>query len=1728
MERDDGVIHTPSTSRSNSINEDETNLSTPVVSINPSEFSSPEDVTEQIKTIPETQLTVTSNSSSDFDTDFVAINTSDLDQDANNASYSIEPSYNAIVTDVNTEKSYQPIFGSFSFADSDPLSRAAFVTSSSLSSEVETIQERQMDNCTVANENNTSNSDQVTPSLPPSLESTENIDDNNDEEDDFDGIPIRHASITMKEKLNGDSDSMMNHSNHDHLFDAFINHIENSQDDYDLEDDSFLNDFTDEQHDTTAIVPSLFKDIPDIDDPNEHEEDNDDRILFDHMDMYNQSDSIRSSSPDSLLSSSHLQDEQDDDDDDDVNFDDEVTQWNDDNILHSSSSNINSQTNRTNLPLILHMHPFDQVDFIDSSRSNSRCSNVSSHLSFGYADQARIFISDDGLMTSSDSDDNDNNDDDMNLDSDTFNHNNEELCLQVNDDDNEDVCLQVNLDDNRSVSSSSRSNSTCSILSASNEVPIIDIDDDNDESKNLQIAPIAAMDDEDENENDLQIFQSNQSILPTITSNIKNLLELKNEQRKNEIVHEIINMRHLLNENNHDDEFIAIMHNPRIFEEVLYDHDNSNNNNNNDEKKLDLVKQINSVTCNFRSSSQLSIDNKIKNESFEHHQNIQQTSPLLESNNEKTPHSYTTTTTTTTTIANNSSSSTAADYLILDGNERKKNAPSADVVYTTDILNIKQQKEQLQCEQTNTSHIDSKQFTNVEEHNRVMSTDNESDDDDLELLKTLSQLHGIINTTPSIEESNRIEHQISSDSSSINQEQNSPEYLHENIITNGNQAELLNKRSRQNTPITLQSSPYVTDTIKNSDEEQEEKDEKKNIIFYKNHYNDDDDDGSDERQKEKYANREEKKTTTFFSLTSTSPALFNNDSHSTVVAVDPDASSLLPNLLLLSSNKLTDSSSISNQLIADVLQISNTKSNMDNLSDDKRNQEITTTDLFDPFSPTATTTTGESNFDNIFTQLKDDNDVEELNMQSTRFPSNSTSTQPLGNYSFDDLWNQSISQIESLNESEIKPNNDFDPNTFSWDAFLNNDNNKNEKLNPFDDNTIIPNNVNITWESLFGEEQEAQDKNDLKNFLDWIIDHLDDSEQIDVQPIITFTSTQNLESIVKDIQMCSMPFEPIPSPPLHIDHTVSNPMINGIHHELFPINELEQVDINQGQQSMIIYEEDENEIEKENDEISSINYNINLIAENLVSNIIELALNQVDEPYYQVEHFVDQILSEAVFEIYNEDYNLLKLEKNDTIPIENLATIINWHNSIKTTNNKLLDPFDSTWINQFQTSNNTTNENLVENENKTNVDPWLLTSIEHKNELDPMTLSNTLDESDLFSSISNPVNKISELEDDETGTLSEYLPPPILRDPSNATTAANNLMKYTLTAPVLDDSGDDSSFQEDYFMSHKNESSIVTNTKVDEEPIKTKDLTSTDENEIETDEQNNIFSQRTHSLEFEAFASDQPLDSSEIESKFPNITAQFNDEFDESSQQQQQQPSTDDNTPWITIEKTPETIQTSSINKDEPWELEDSGEENITPEKSNLHKNYFSDSFNVPTAIEKHPNDDKDNYDDYFTKQQLNENIEQSLTKNAYDDDNKENMQTTTSLKDNINATESSTTSDSDIVEVNDIAPNVETINDRITDHMQTSYVNVDEADVKIEHPNEPIETTPRMIAVQSESEDLPPPLPALPPLNNKSNISNKNLPLKSALLSSNNDTQYKKDLLKQIHNQFIHLNQVL
>jgi hypothetical protein len=463
-------------------------------------------------------------------------------------SNSIEQSSNATDRINDNEKTYRPMFSSFLFADSEPFTTAAFVVSTSPSIEVIPTQAQRLDENSGLQEINLLNSNhiQTTP-----LASVEDIDDD-DDEDDFDGIPIRHASTMIMAKLNGDGDSLSSHSEHNNFLDKFLHHVEN-----DDEDRSFLNDFQDEQNDTTTI-PSLFKDIPDIDDLNVHEED-DDRIPFDHMDVLDQSDSIRSSSPDSLLSSSHLRDEDDEEEQAmNNNDDDDVTQWNDDFLLRKSTS----QNDRPNAPLpppiILNMHPFDQVDFIDSSRSNSRCSNVSSHLSLGYADQEKIFINEDGLVTSSDSD------------SDRIHFEND--ILDCDDDNNEELSLQVNLDYHRSRSSSRSSyRRSCSTRSPSpipDQSPIVAIDEDINDEKTIQSAPIAIVDDDDD---DLETFTSDQPVLPLIP--LRNPIEFKTDKRHNDIVRDIVNIRYLLNEHDNDDEFIAVMHNPTIFEEVLFDND---------------------------------------------------------------------------------------------------------------------------------------------------------------------------------------------------------------------------------------------------------------------------------------------------------------------------------------------------------------------------------------------------------------------------------------------------------------------------------------------------------------------------------------------------------------------------------------------------------------------------------------------------------------------------------------------------------------------------------------------------------------------------------------------------------------------------------------------------------------------------------------------------------------------------------------------------------------------------------------------------------------------------------------------------------------------------------------------------------------------------------------------------------------------------------------------------
>ncbi|CAF3470765.1 unnamed protein product [Rotaria socialis] len=656
-------------------------------------------------------------------------------------------SSDAITKILISEKTYPPIFGSFVFTSSEPFTQAAFINSTFPSNDVKTNQEEQMnDNNSAFKDNNISNTSDIQSELQSSTIPIEDISDM-DDEDDFDGISIRYGSTLIKKNL--DNDLIHNHSEKKNLLDIFTSSLENTHEDNndnegDDDDDVelFLNGFTDEQQHESEIMPALFKNIPDIDDPNEPEnedddDDNNNKMLFDPMDMFDRSDSICSSSPDSLLSSSHLREDDDDEEEEeeeeekahaeidknnDEEEDDDVTQWNDDFILRKTTSQNNRPTALLPpLPIALNLNLHDQVDFIDSSRSNSRCSNDSLHLSIGYHDQARIFIEDDedhdDLSTSSDSN---NNEDEVHFENDISNLDNIE-----------DISLQINLDYHRSRSSSESSyqENHCSHSSSPipDESPIIAIDEDIHETKPLQSAPIALLNDE----NDLETFTSNQPILSIIS--LENLSQLRNQLRQNEIIHDIIDMRYILNEHDNDDDFLAVMHNPSIFEEVLYDNEQSSD---------ELAKQKNSSinTSDASPSAQPCIPNKIQRKSIEHYKYLQQSSSLSVSNSEEyDPFNIKTT--------NNPSNTTTAaipvNHLLIQREEQEQE--NIDSINCRNILEKKEEKlDGESCSNVNIQDIVSNRQVQRNLH-RMMSSDDEFDNDS-ELLNTLAQLHGLVYT----------------------------------------------------------------------------------------------------------------------------------------------------------------------------------------------------------------------------------------------------------------------------------------------------------------------------------------------------------------------------------------------------------------------------------------------------------------------------------------------------------------------------------------------------------------------------------------------------------------------------------------------------------------------------------------------------------------------------------------------------------------------------------------------------------------------------------------------------------------------------------------------------------------------------------------------------------------------------------------------------------------------
>ena len=228
-----------------------------------------------------------------------------------------------------------------------------------------------------------------------------------------------------------------------------------------------------------------------------------------------------------------------------------------------------------------------------------------------------------------------------------------------------------------------------------------------------------------------------------------------------------------------------------------------------------------------------------------------------------------------------------------------------------------------------------------------------------------------------------------------------------------------------------------------------------------------------------------------------------------------------------------------------------------------------------------------------------------------------------------------------------------------------------------------------------------------------------------------------------------------------------------------------------------------------------------------------------------------------------------------------------------------------------------------------------------------------------------------------------------------------------------------------------------------------------------------FFENQSRLSQFEAFASDQPLNTHGLES----VTTQ-------------RPKSTDDN--------------------DEPWELEDHSEENLKPIPTNITQkydpsnSYLADSIpstSVPplpmTTIpinedsEDEENDQvqTENYDHYFSQFQNtgnNHSIESPSLKTVRFSEKLPDIAVITP-KNSLNVSDSSTTtSDSDGTDDDD--------DDDVKTHVQTNqnHFNGQNDHQTPEVAMRNITPRPESNISLTESVDLPPPLPPLPPMNNK------------------------------------------
>jgi hypothetical protein len=251
--------------------------------------------------------------------------------------------------------------------------------------------------------------------------------------------------------------------------------------------------------------------------------------------------------------------------------------------------------------------------------------------------------------------------------------------------------------------------------------------------------------------------------------------------------------------------------------------------------------------------------------------------------------------------------------------------------------------------------------------------------------------------------------------------------------------------------------------------------------------------------------------------------------------------------------------------------------------------------------------------------------------------------------------------------------------------------------------------------------------------------------------------------------------------------------------------------------------------------------------------------------------------------------------------------------------------------------------------------------------------------------------------------------------------------------------------------------------------------------------------------QFEAFASEQPLDTLKMHS----LTMEIDDEFDRSSNE-------DNGRQEIVVVDKQSIEQDSARFNDQPWELEESDEdigaplfasslENIdaqsnnqlSSERSALPVSLSSSSF-MPTIDSDDGDDEQDeheqeNYDSYFPKQSsINKNtntVEVVTPKNVRFNETTEEVIVHVP-KDSLDGT----SSDSDALDVDNdddelAFPTLSTLNDRISDHLKIDSGNNDGT---IEMQLDKTRAQPDSEISLTESDDLPPPLPPLPPLHNK------------------------------------------